>query len=172
MKEKDNLKKQVKEKKSKPSKVDGLEKEIKNIKDEIKKEKDRYFRLFAEFENYKKRTDKESIELIKTANESLLKKLLPIFDDLKRGLVHSNNQKLDEIVQGFGIIDQKIKDVLKQVGLNKIEVKKGMDLDTDFHEAISQIEDEKLKGKIVDIVEDGYILNDKVIRYSKVVIGK
>ena len=171
---KEPLDKKTEKQSPKKSKTNVSEEKINRLKKELDEQKDKYLRLFAEFENYKKRSNKENINLIKTANEILLKNLLPIFDDLERGLDKSNNKKQSpkEIIDGFNLIYQKIKDILKQEGLKKIEVKKGMDLDVNFHEAVMQVKNDKLKDKIVDIVESGYMLNDKVIRYTKVIIGK
>lgn len=140
----------------------------------IQQEKDKYLRLFAEFENYKKRTSKERIELFKTASQELMTSLLPIMDDFDRGLAEIKKVKDKELLKGMQLINDKLKNTLVQKGLTEIEVKKGDVFDAEIHEAITQIPapTEKLKGKIIDAIEKGYKLGDKIIRYPKVVIGK
>ena len=140
----------------------------------IQQEKDKYLRLFAEFENYKKRTSKERIELFKTASQELMTSLLPIMDDFDRGLAEIKKVKDKELLKGMQLINDKLKNTLFQKGLTEIEVKKGDVFDAEIHEAITQIPapTEKLKGKIIDAIEKGYKLGDKIIRYPKVVIGQ
>ncbi|MGB1169391.1 MAG: nucleotide exchange factor GrpE [Flavobacteriaceae bacterium] len=140
----------------------------------IQQEKDKYLRLFAEFENYKKRTSKERIELFKTASQELMTSLLPIMDDFDRGLAEIKKVKDKELLKGMQLINDKLKNTLIQKGLTEIEVKKGDVFDAEIHEAITQIPapTEKLKGKIIDAIEKGYKLGDKIIRYPKVVIGQ
>lgn len=140
----------------------------------IQIEKDKYLRLFAEFENYKKRTTKERIELFKTASQELMTSLLPIMDDFDRGLAEIKKAKDKELLKGMQLINDKFKATLTQKGLKEIEVKQGDDFDVEVHEAITQIPSpsKKLKGKIIDAVEKGYKLGDKIIRYPKVVIGQ
>ena len=140
----------------------------------IQQEKDKYLRLFAEFENYKKRTSKERIELFKTASQELMTSLLPIMDDFDRGLAEIKKVKDKELLKGMQLINDKLKNTLVQKGLTEIEVKKGDVFDAEIHEAITQIPapTEKLKGKIIDAIEKGYKLGDKIIRYPKVVIGQ
>jgi molecular chaperone GrpE len=142
--------------------------------DLIQQEKDKYLRLFAEFENYKKRTSKERIELFKTASQELMTSLLPIMDDFDRGLTEIKKVKDKELLKGMQLINDKFKNTLTQKGLTEIEVKKGDVFDAEIHEAITQIPapTEKLKGKIIDAIEKGYKLGDKIIRYPKVVIGQ
>jgi len=142
--------------------------------DLIQQEKDKYLRLFAEFENYKKRTSKERIELFKTASQELMTSLLPIIDDFDRGLTEIKKVKDKELLKGMQLINDKFKNTLTQKGLTEIEVKKGDVFDAEIHEAITQIPapTEKLKGKIIDAIEKGYKLGDKIIRYPKVVIGQ
>ena len=159
------------------------EKELKRIQTEEQLEKaevefidlkDRHMRLQAEFDNYRKRTMKERMELLKTANESLLMSLLPVVDDFDRA-----NQTLDAVEEespvkeGVALIYTKFQDFLKQNGIKEIEAK-GQAFDTDLHEAITKIPapTKALKGKIIDVVQKGYYLNDKVIRFAKVVIGE
>ena len=141
----------------------------------IQQEKDKYLRLFAEFENYKKRTSKERIELFSTANQELMTVLLPVLDDFERALAHiEDDNEAEELRKGVLLIYQKLIKTLEQKGLAKVDVKKGDVFDAEVHEAITQIPapSKKLIGKIVDIVEQGYKLGDKIIRFPKVVIGQ
>ncbi|MFD0837475.1 nucleotide exchange factor GrpE [Mariniflexile aquimaris] len=142
---------------------------------ELKQEKDKFLRLFAEFENYKRRTSKERIELFSTASEDVMKTLLPVLDDFERALSHFNDDKEAEALRkGVLLIYQKLVGTLEQKGLKVIAVEKGDAFNADNHEAITQIPapSDDLKGKIIDIVEKGYKLGDKVIRFPKVVIGQ
>jgi molecular chaperone GrpE len=140
----------------------------------IQNEKDKFLRLFAEFENYKKRTIKERIELFKTAGQELMTSLLPIMDDFDRGLLEIKKVKDKELLKGMQLINDKFKSTLTQKGLVEMEVKAGDIFDAEIHEAITQIPapTEDLKGKIIDCLERGYKLGDKIIRYPKVVIGQ
>jgi len=141
----------------------------------IQAEKDKYLRLFAEFENYKKRTSKERIDLFKTANQEVMTALLPILDDFERALTHIEDDKeAEELRKGVLLIYQKLVKTLEQKGLAIIEVNAGDAFDSDTHEAITQIPapSEDLKGKIIDCVEKGYKLGDKIIRHPKVVVGQ
>ena len=142
--------------------------------DELQLEKEKYLRLFAEFENYKKRTARERIELFSTASEEVMTSLLPILDDFDRASAEIEKNKNDEIFKGIILIQNKFTDALKSKGLSLIEVKEGDEFSADDHEAVTQIEapSAKLKGKIIDVIEKGYKLGDKIIRYPKVVIGK
>ncbi|MCL4127321.1 UNVERIFIED_CONTAM: hypothetical protein GTU68_012791 [Idotea baltica] len=145
------------------------------VEELIQKEKDQYLRLFAEFENFKKRTSRERIELFKTANQEVMTVLLPILDDFERALTHIEDDKeAEELRKGVLLIYQKLVKSLEQKGLTKIEVKQGDKFDAEIHEAITQIPapSKKLKGKIIDVTEKGYKLGEKIIRYPKVVIGQ
>jgi molecular chaperone GrpE len=144
------------------------------LKKDVSQEKDKFLRLFAEFENYKKRTSRERIELFKTANEDLMTVLLPILDDFDRGLSEIKKAKDKELLKGMELIKNKLQNSLTQKGLSIMEVKQGDVFDVEIHEAITQIPapSEDLKGKIIDVVEQGYKLGEKVIRYPKVVIGQ
>ena len=165
-------------------KIDEQEPQVEQSQEEVKKEltpeeliqqeKDKYLRLFAEFENYKKRTSKERIELFKTASQELMTSLLPIMDDFDRGLTEIKKVKDKELLKGMQLINDKFKNTLTLKGLTEIEVKKGDVFDAEIHEAITQIPapSDKLKGKVIDAVEKGYKLGDKIIRYPKVVIGQ
>lgn len=135
-------------------------------------EKDKYLRLFAEFENYKRRTTKERIELFKTANQEVLQAMLPVMDDFDRATVEIAKSEDENLVKGVELIHNKLKETLFSKGLEIVEVKSGDAFDADFAEAITQIPaGDKLKGKIVDVIEKGYKLGDKIIRFPKVVIG-
>lgn len=136
-------------------------------------EKDKFLRLFAEFENYKRRTTKERIELFKTANQEVLLALLPVMDDFDRASVEINKSGDESLIKGVALIHEKLKSTLVAKGLEEVEVKAGDAFDADFAEAITQIpaSSDKMKGKIVDVLEKGYKLGDKIIRFPKVVIG-
>jgi len=141
----------------------------------IQVEKDKYLRLFAEFENYKKRTSRERMDLFKTANQEVMTVLLPILDDFERALSHIDDDKeAEELRKGVLLIYQKLLKSLEQKGLTHIEVNKGDTFDADIHEAITQIptDSDDLKGKVIDCVEKGYKLGDKIIRHPKVVVGQ
>jgi molecular chaperone GrpE len=143
------------------------------LSEELAKEKDKFLRLFAEFENYKKRTSKERIDLFKTANQEVLQAMLPVLDDFDRALVQIAKSGDESLVKGVELIHNKLKDTLVSKGLEQVELKAGDAFDADFAEAITQIPapTEDLKGKIVDVVEKGYKLGDKIIRFPKVVLG-
>ncbi len=145
------------------------------LQEEVKQEKDKFLRLFAEFENYKKRTSRERIELFATASEDVMKTLLPVLDDFERALSHIEEDKeAEELRKGVLLIYQKLVNTLDQKGLKAIVVEKGEVFNADNHEAITQIPapTDDLKGKIIDVVEKGYKLGEKVIRFPKVVIGQ
>lgn len=148
-----------------------------NVEEELKealaKEKDKFLRLFAEFENYKKRTTKERVELFKTANQDVIQSLLPVLDDFDRALAEISKSEDKALSQGVELIHTKLKDTLNSKGLELVEVKAGDVFDADFAEAVTQIPapSQELKGKIVDVIEKGYKLGDKIIRYPKVVTG-
>jgi len=149
----------------------------KNKKSEQKKIEelnDKYLRLAAEYDNYRRRTLKEKMELAKSAGEDILINILPVMDDFERGLASIDKAKeVDAIKEGLLLIYNKFKEFLKQRGVKEIEAKE-KEFDTDLHEAVTKIPapSEELKGKVVDVIEKGYLLNDKVIRYAKVVIGE
>jgi len=149
--------------------------EAEKLQEELQKEKDKFLRLFAEFENYKKRTTRERIELFKTASEDVIKSLLPVLDDFERALNHIEEDKeAEDLRKGVLLIYQKLLTSLEQKGLSQIKVKKGDVFNADNHEAVTQIPapSKKLKGKIIDVIEKGYALGDKVIRFPKVIIGQ
>ena len=146
------------------------------LKQDLHQEKDKFLRLFAEFENYKKRTSRERIELFKTANEDLMTVLLPILDDFDRALNEINKAKDEdkELFKGIELINNKLRNSLAQKGLSVIDAKGGDVFDVELHEAITQIPAPTgdLKGKIIDVVQKGYTLNEKIIRFAKVVVGE
>ena len=145
------------------------------LQDQLAAEKDKFMRLFAEFENYKKRTTKERIELFKTASQDVIIAMLPVLDDFERALMHIEDDKeAEELRKGVLLIYNKLLNTLEQKGLSKIEVKQGDTFNADDHEAVTQIPapSDDLKGKIIDVVERGYKLGEKVIRFPKVVIGQ
>ena len=145
-----------------------------NLEDQVKEERDKFLRLFAEFENYKRRTAKERIELFSTASEEVMISLLPILDDFDRASAEIEKDKDNEIFKGVLLIKNKLFDSLKSKGLALIEVNKGDGFNADNHEAVTQIQapSKDMEGKIIDVIEKGYKLGEKVIRYPKVVIGK
>lgn len=169
-------KKKTNKKVDKEEKIDPVEKKTDeiNLEDQIKLEKDKFLRLFAEFENYKRRTAKERIELFSTASEEVMISLLPVLDDFDRASIEIEKDKDNEILKGIVLIKNKLIDSLKSKGLSLIEINKGDEFNADHHEAVTQIDspDKNMKGKIIDIIEKGYKLGEKVIRYPKVVIGK
>jgi len=148
--------------------------EEKQLKEQLAQEKDKFIRLFAEFDNYKKRTIRERQDLLKYSNRDILTDLLPILDDFERAIKELEKNNENEVLEGLKLIYNKLYNVLKSNGLSSMDVQIGDDFNLDFHEAITQIlaPDESLKNKIIDITQQGYLLHDKVIRYAKVVIGK
>ncbi|HEX7016814.1 MAG TPA: nucleotide exchange factor GrpE [Cyclobacteriaceae bacterium] len=140
--------------------------------EELLEMKDKYLRLYSEFENFRRRTSREKLDMIQSANEQVIKSLLPILDDFERA-EKALGQASTELTDGFILIGNKFRKILDQFGLKPMDLSSGSDFNADYHEAISQVptEDEKLKGKVIDVVERGYLLNDKVIRYAKVVVG-
>lgn len=148
--------------------------ELDQVKAELATEKDKFLRLFAEFENYKRRTTKERIELYKTAGQEVIQSLLPVVDDFDRALKEYSDDKEDVHVKGMTLISNKFKETLKSKGLEEAIVKVGDTFDAELHEAITQIPapKKKLVGKVVDVIEKGYLLGDKIIRFPKVVTGK
>lgn len=145
-----------------------------SLEEQLAQQKDQYIRLFAEFENYKKRTLKEKTEFAQYANQNMMISLLAILDDFERALKElSKSAENEDQLKGVELIYNKFKNSLIEKGLKAIEVKAGDDFNVDFHEAITQIPapSEELKGKIVDVIETGYQLHNKVIRFVKVVVG-
>lgn len=149
------------------------EKALSEANEALETEKDKYLRLFAEFENYKKRTSKERIELFKTAGQEVISSMLPIVDDFNRALKEAEKQEYGVDFEGFRLISNKLNETLKSKGLVAIEVNAGDAFDAEKHEAITQIPaGEDQSGKIIDVTEQGYQLGEKIIRYPKVVVGQ
>ena len=136
----------------------------------LSSEKDKNLRLFAEFENFRKRNARERIELFSTANKDIMTDLIPVLDNFERSITANNYSEED----GTVLIYNQLKTELEKKGLKEMENPTGKELDTEFHEAITNIPapTEDMKGKVIDTVEKGYLLGDKVIRYAKVVVGK
>ena len=154
--------------------VDEMPKKEPTVEEKLAELQDRYLRLTAEYDNFRKRTLKEKIDLQKSANENLLQALLPIADDFDRGLQSVNEATdIEAVKEGLRLISGKFQGFLSQQGVKEIDAIK-KEFDTDLHEAITKIPapTKKLRGKVVDVVQKGYLLNDKVLRYSKVVIGE
>ena len=170
-----------KQKKTKKSSKTILKSKEKKLKDEInllnqKNEelKDKYLRLVAEYDNFRKRTIKEKIDLRETVKTDVIKDFLPVVDDIERAMMHLNEVKdVEATVEGIRLISQKFLDFIKMQGVEEI-VSKDQDFNTDFHEAITKfpVEEEDKKGKVIDVVQKGYKINDKIIRFSKVVVGE
>lgn len=147
------------------------------LEQDLAKEKDKFLRLFAEFENFKKRTAKERMDLFKTANQEVLQAMLPVMDDFDRALIQISKSDTTEdqvLLKGVELIHEKLKSTLVSKGLEQVDIKAGDDFNADFAEAITQIPapSDDLKGKIVDVIEKGYKLGDKIIRFPKVIIGQ
>jgi molecular chaperone GrpE len=144
------------------------------LQTDLAKEKDRYLRLFAEFENYKKRTGRERVELFKTASKDVMVSMLPVIDDFDRALKEIEKSGDSSALLGVELISNKLRETLRAKGLEPIVTKTGDTFDAEIHEAVTQIPapSQDLKGKVIDVLETGYTLGEKVIRYPKVVIGQ
>ncbi|MCR4680677.1 MAG: nucleotide exchange factor GrpE [Bacteroidales bacterium] len=156
------------------AKIQELEKQLENLKIEKAEINDRFLRLYSEFDNYKKRVNKEKLDLISTASEKVFVNLLPIIDDFERAI--AANEKVEDInavKEGFNLIYNKLLQLLKRFDVEEIAAK-GEKFDTDYHEAVTHFptDKEEEKGKVIDVTEKGYKIKDKVIRYSKVVVGQ
>jgi molecular chaperone GrpE len=159
------------ERKSTKKEVD--DEALKELQQKYDELNDKYLRLFSEFDNFRKRTIKEKIELSKTASEDVVTSLLTVLDDFERAIqTFAISEETKVQFEGIQLIYSKLKKILQQKGLEEIQAKEA-DFDTDFHEALTNIPapDESLKGKVVDVVEKGYSLNGKIIRFAKVVVG-
>ncbi len=143
------------------------------LQEDLDKEKDKFLRLFAEFENYKRRTSKERMELFKTAGQEVILSLLPVLDDFDRAMAEISKSGDEAMFKGVELINNKLVETLKSKGLLNVEVKEGDAFDAEIHDAVTQIPapEKKLKGKIIDVVQKGYQLGDKIIRHPKVVVG-
>jgi len=161
------------EQSEKPSEEKIEEKKEPTIEEKFNDANDKFLRLHAEFDNYRKRTIKERIEFSKMASEDIIKSFLPVFDDLERALKSMDTvTDVKTISEGVTLIYNKFKNILTQKGLEEIKTDDGI-FNTDYHEAIANVpaETEEIKGKIIDVVEKGYLLNGKVIRFAKVVVA-
>ncbi|MEQ8478279.1 nucleotide exchange factor GrpE [Fulvivirga sp.] len=149
--------------------------ELTKLQDELAESKDKYLRLYSEFDNFRRRTAKEKLDLVQTATEDLMIALIPVLDDFERAEKSFDEKETDikAVKDGVNLVHNKFRKILEQKGLLVMQGKQGMDFDPDFHEAITQTPAPKknLKGKVVDIIEKGYLLKEKVVRYAKVVIG-
>ncbi|MBB6463010.1 nucleotide exchange factor GrpE [Flammeovirga kamogawensis] len=166
-----------KENENSTSDNDGVElSETEKLAKELAEMKDKYLRLYSEFDNFRRRTAKEKLDLQKTASEKVLSAIIPTVDDLERAIANtkSDSPEVKPVVDGIVMIKDKMLKTLEGQGVKQMEDATGKPLNTDYHDAITQIPapTEDLKGKIVDVVEKGYTLNDKVIRYAKVVVGQ
>lgn len=170
----ENATRQEAEKDKKEAGDTPLEVQLEKVKAEHAALKDKYLRLFAEFDNYKKRTVKERLELMKTASSDTMQVLLPVLDDFDRAKKNADDENTQEVFsEGVALVYHKLYSALESKGLRPMETN-GQDFDPELHEAITEIPapSEDMKGKIIDTVERGYFLNDKIIRYAKVVVGK
>jgi len=151
-----------------------LKKKITELESKLNDYHDKYLRLSAEFDNYRKRTIKEKSEFLKNAGEETLKSILPVLDDFERALTSAETSKdIDAVREGIKLIYNKFMDTLAQQGLKEIDAY-SKEFNTDLHEAMTKIpaQDENLKGKVVEVIQKGYYLNDKIIRFAKVVVGE
>ena len=147
--------------------------EEEKLREDLAKEKEKFLRLFAEFENYKRRTSKERMDLFKTAGQEVIVAMLPILDDFDRAIKELSKSEDKEMFKGVELISNKFRETLKNKGLEQVEVEPGDTFDAEVHDAITQIPapDKKMKGKIIDVVEKGFKLGDRIIRHPKVVVG-
>ncbi len=170
---KEESKKSSKKEKKEKTKIEELEKKVAELEEKTAKDKDDYIRLMAEFDNYRRRTSQEKLELVSMASTDTIKGLLPVLDDCERALkVLMESDDSDAAKEGTELIYTKLMGYLKSKGLAVIEAL-GEPFDTDLHEAVAQfpVQEEEKKGKVFDVVQTGYTLNGKVIRYAKVVVG-
>ncbi|MEM6736745.1 MAG: nucleotide exchange factor GrpE [Bacteroidota bacterium] len=144
-----------------------------NLESELAEAKDKYLRLYSEFENFRRRTSKEKLELVSIANKELMADLIPVLDDFERAINASKeNSDIEAIKEGVSLVQNKLNKILETKGLKKMEISKGDEFNDDKHEAITQIPAEKnLEGKVVEVVEAGYTLGESVVRFAKVVVG-
>lgn len=162
------------QKKSRRLKKDKSAEQIELLENSLAQKNDQFLRLQAEFDNYRKRTLKEKMELIKSAGESILVNILPVIDDFERAMkAMENASEIGPVKEGIDLIYKRFSDFMRMNGVKEIEANE-KDFNTDLHEAITKIPapNEELKGKVVDVIQKGYTLNEKVIRFSKVIIGE
>ena len=168
-----DVKRAAKEEQEQEEETESLAGDLAKLNEKYNQANDKYVRLAAEFDNYRRRAAKERLELISTASEDVIKSLLPILDDCERALEHlKSSDNVEAAKEGTELIFNKLFSLLKSKGLAEIDAV-GKDLDTDFQEAVAQfpVEDESKKNKVIDVVQKGYTLNGKVIRFAKVVVG-
>ncbi len=165
-------KKENKKLKEAEDKIEKLAKEVQELKESIKKEKDDYLRLMADFENFRRHSAEAKLELVGTASAETIKGLLPVLDDCERAIKMLEESKDEVAKEGTELIYNKLLGYLKTKGLEQIDAQ-GAKFDTDFHEAVAQfpVPEEDKKGLVFDVVQKGYTLSGKVIRYAKVVVG-
>ena len=157
----------------KEKECEEIEKQLQEYKDKAAEANDKYVRMAAEFDNFRRRSARERLELINTASEEVIKGILPVLDDFERAVkVLKESDSSAAVIEGTELIYNKLFSFLKSRGLSVIEAM-GKELDTEFHEAVAQFptDDKEKKNKIIDIVQQGYMLNGKVVRYAKVVVG-
>ena len=161
-----------KKSKKEERKEDGLKKQIAELSDNLAKEKESYLRLMAEFETFRRRSAEDRLNLIASASAKTIEGLLPVLDDCERAMEMLSKSSDEAAKEGTSLIYNKLMDYLKTQGLARIEAR-GEVFDTDFHEAVTQFPapSEDLKGKVIDVVQTGYTLGGKVLRYAKVVVG-
>lgn len=148
--------------------------ELDAVRAELQAANDKYLRLYAEYDNFRKRTAKEKLDLLITAGSGAISKFLPVMDDMERAIAHNANlEDVEAMKEGFELIYQKLTSILAAQGVKAMDAK-GTDFNEEFHDAITQVPapSPDLKGKVVDVVETGYLMNDKVLRYAKVVVGE
>ena len=175
LKAEDNKKKSKKEQNYKEElkkKEEEFNKKIEEVEGKLAKEKDDYVRLMAEYETFRRRSSEDRLNLISSAAADTIKGLLPVLDDCERAMEILEKSSDEAAKEGTSLIYTKLMDYLKTRGLAKIEAK-GEDFNTDFHEAVTQFPapSEDMKGKVIDVVQTGYMLNGKILRYAKVVVG-
>ena len=160
------------EKASKKKKENPLQKKVEELDDKLSREHDSYVRLYAEFETYRRRTAEEKLALVSSAAADTIKGMLPVLDDCERAIKMLENSSDEAAKEGTTLIYNKLMDYLKSRGLTPIEAL-GQKFDTDFHEAVTQFPapSEEQKGMVIDVIQTGYLLNGKILRYAKVVVG-
>lgn len=166
--------KPTKKKSGKKTKTNKLEEEVEKLNIDLDESKDKYLRLFAEFDNYKKRSIKEKLEFMKTASQETINAMLPVVDDFDRAKKSADDEaSVEQFSEGVNMVYNKLKNTLKNLGLEEMQ-STGEVFDPELHAAITEIPapSEDMKGKIIDTVEKGYLLKDKIIRHAKVVVGK
>ncbi len=144
-----------------------------DVQDPVQAEREKYLRLYSEFENFRRRTTKERLEWMQTASKDLMVEMLPIVDDMERAIKSMQQAENNSAVEGMELIYKKMYSTLEKKGLKPMNAQ-GETFDPEIHEAVTQFEapSEDMKGKVIDVLEKGYFLNDKVIRFAKVVVGK